>query len=164
MRYTLSTSVAGSCVLLLCMQLEGMHRMYSQKISTDEVHSARDRQRAGVYPRRATVRRQIRPAFLHMGPVALTICSVLLVGLMAVLYLSQQAQAVSANQQLQSMRSQQSDLTRQNQDLTDVIATEKSPAHIADQANKMGLIPVNPANVQIIKIHHLQPLQEGQGR
>jgi cell division protein FtsL len=98
--------------------------------------------------------------FLHMGPVALTICSVLLIGLMAVLYLSQQAQAVSANQQLQSMRSEQNTLTRQNQDLTDQIANAKSPASIADQASKMGLVPADPNKVQIIKIHHLQPLRK----
>ena len=99
--------------------------------------------------------------FLHMGPVALTICSVLLIGLMAVLYLSQQAQAVSANQQLQSMRNEQNALTRQNQDLTDQIANVKSPAYVADQASKLGLVPADPNKVQIIKIHHLQPLRKG---
>lgn len=110
-------------------------------------------------PVRAT-RRQVRPFALPMGPVTLTICSVLLIGLMAVLYLSQQAQAVSANQQLQSMRDEQSQLTRQNQDFTDQIATAQSPAHIAAQATRMGMIQADPAKVQIIKIHNLQPIPD----
>ena len=39
-------------------------------------------------------RRQLHPFFFRIGPVALSISSVLLIGLMAVLYLSQLGQAV----------------------------------------------------------------------
>ncbi|MBA2285470.1 MAG: hypothetical protein H0W02_08315, partial [Ktedonobacteraceae bacterium] len=46
----------------------------------------------------AKQRRQLHPFFFRMGPVALTISSTLLIGLMAVLYLSQVGQAVAANQ------------------------------------------------------------------
>jgi cell division protein FtsL len=151
--------------------------MYSLKTRTDEVQTVprsepkgkpvarsyvspgRQGQAIQRRPVRAT-RRQVRPFALPMGPVTLTICSVLLIGLMAVLYLSQQAQAVSANQQLQSMRDEQSRLTRQNQDFTDQIATAQSPVHIAAQATRMGMIQADPAKVQIIKIHNLQPIPD----
>jgi Septum formation initiator. len=154
--------------------------MYSLKTRTGEIHKSapnelpvRPAARAHVSPgcqalpgrqelqerhQRSSARYRVRPFALPMGPVTLTICSILLIGLMAVLYISQQAQAVSANQQLQSMRNEQNQLTRQNQDLTDQIATEQSPAHIAAQATHMGLVPADPAHVQVIKIHNLQPI------
>src|SRR3989442_9742099 len=95
-------------------------------------------------------RRQLYPFFIHMGPVALCITSVLLIGLMAVLYLGQQGQAVAANQQIQNVRTEQADLQRQNQDLTYTIAQERSPANIAVQATKQGLLPSHPKKVQIV--------------
>ena len=52
-------------------------------------------------------RRQLHPFFFRIGPVTLSLCSVLLVGLMAVLYLSQLGQAVTANQQIQQFHTQQ---------------------------------------------------------
>lgn len=102
-------------------------------------------------------RRQLHPFFFHMGPVALSICSVLLVALMAVFYLSQVGQAVAANQRLQDIHSQSATLVRQNQDLIDTIAHEMSPAYIAEQAKKLGLIPADPRFVQVLTVPHLQP-------
>jgi cell division protein FtsL len=124
-------------------------------------NSGTDRERSVPSKPVVTARRryQMRPVFFHMGPAALTICSVLLIALMAVLYLSQVGQAVAANQQLQSMRTQQATLTRQNQDLAAVIAHERSPQYIMQQAQKMGLVPANPNNVQMITIPNLQPLR-----
>lgn len=104
-------------------------------------------------------RRQMRPVFFHMGPATLTICSALLIALMAVLYLSQLGQAVAANQQLQSMRAEQATLTRQNQDLVAKIAHERSPQYVEQQAQKMGLEPADPSTVHMITIPNLQPLQ-----
>lgn len=104
-------------------------------------------------------RRQLYPFFFRMGPVALCITSVLLIGLMAVLYLSQVGQAVASNQQLQSIQAQQEKLQRQNQDLVNTISQEQSPAYIADRAKKMGLIPLDPKNVQIIPVKNLLPIQ-----
>lgn len=103
-------------------------------------------------------RRQLYPFFFSMGPVALSICSVLLVALMAVLYLTQLGQAVSANQQIQNYHDQQAVLQRQNQDLVAAIAQEQSPAYIATQAKAMGLVPENPANVQVIIVKHLEQM------
>jgi len=104
-------------------------------------------------------RRQLHPFFFHMGPVALCMTSVLLIGLMAVLYLSQVGQAVSSNQQLQTIQTQQDALQRQDQDLTNTIAKEQSPAYIADKAKKLGLIPSDPKNVQVITVKNLLPMQ-----
>lgn len=103
-------------------------------------------------------RRQLHPFFFNMGPVALSITSVLLIGLMAVLYLSQVGQAVSANQQLQQIQTQRNTLQRQNQDLVNTISQEQSPANIAEKAKQMGLVPSDPKTVQVITIKRLQPI------
>lgn len=105
-------------------------------------------------------RRRLYPFFFHMGPVALCITSVLLVALMAVLYLSQLGQAVAANQQLQDIHAQQVALQRQNQDLMDTIAQEQSPAYIADNARKLGLVPAEPKLVQVVVVPNLPPIKD----
>jgi cell division protein FtsL len=102
-------------------------------------------------------RRQLYPFFFSMGPVALCITSVLLIALMAVFYLNQVSQAVAANQQLQDITAQQATLNRQNQDLVEIIATEQSPAFIANNASKLGLVLADPKTVQIIIVKHLLP-------
>lgn len=101
-------------------------------------------------------RRQLHPSFFHMGPVAISITSVLLIGLMAVLYLSQLGQAVSANQEIQDIHAQTTELDRSNQDLVDAITSERSPATVATQAQKMGLVPADAKSVQILVVPHLQ--------
>ncbi|MBE3558959.1 MAG: DUF1077 domain-containing protein [Ktedonobacteraceae bacterium] len=108
----------------------------------------------------ARQRRHISPFFLRMGPVALGITSVLLIGMMAVLYLSQLGQAVAANQRLQDIRNQQAALQRQNQELIYTIAQERSPAYIAAKAREMGLIPADPKDVQILVVPHLAPVSD----
>jgi cell division protein FtsL len=87
--------------------------------------------------------------FSRIGPVTLSICSVLLISLMAVLYLYQQGLAVTTNQQIQDLRNQQAVLQRQNADLVNQIATEQSPAYIAAYAARMGLAPANAQNVHV---------------
>jgi len=104
-------------------------------------------------------RRRFFPLFTRMGPVALSICSVLLISFMAILYLSQLGQAVTTNQQIQNLRNQQTELQRQNNDLTNTVAQEQSPAYIAAHASAMGLQPANPANVQVVNL----PGVQGQG-
>ena len=105
-------------------------------------------------------RRQLYPFFFSMGPVALCICSVFLIGLMAVLYLSQLGQAVSANQQIQDLHAEQATLQRQNQDLVNVIAQEQAPDYIATRAKAMGLVQADPKVVQVLMVKHLQLIQE----
>jgi cell division protein FtsL len=106
---------------------------------------------------------QIHPFFFRLGPVALSICSVLMISLMAILYLSQLGQAVTVNQQLQDLRNQQAALVRQNNDLINTIASEQSPAYIAAQARAHGLVPVSPQNVQVIVLPNIQAQQNGSG-
>jgi cell division protein FtsL len=105
-------------------------------------------------------RRQLYPFLFSMGPVALCICSVFLIGLMAVLYLTQLGQAVSANQQLQDLHSEQATLQRQNQDLVNTIAQEQSPGYIATKAKAMGLVQPDPKKVQVLIVKRLELIQE----
>ena len=103
-------------------------------------------------------RRQLHPFFFRMGPVGLSICSVLLISLMAVLYLSQLGQAVTANQEIQSLHRQQATLAREDQDLAQQIAQEQSPGYIATRAKAMGLIPSDPKMALVLVIAHLKPI------
>jgi hypothetical protein len=118
-------------------------------------------QQAPVQPILAAKRRrQLHPFFIHMGPVTLSITSVLLIGLMAVLYLSQVGQAVAANQKLQDIHTQQAKLQRQDQDLASLISTAQSPAYIATAAKQMGLVPADLKSVQVLTAQQLQPILE----
>ena len=98
-----------------------------------------------------------RRQFFSMGPVSLCITSVLLIGLMAVFYLSQVNQAVAANQQLQNIAAQQTTLERQNQDLVAIIADEQSPAYIATNAHRLGLVLADQKTIQVLIVKHLLP-------
>ena len=127
------------------------------------MYRLRDRESTpGAAPQRpilaARRRRQLYPFLFHMGPVALGICSVLLIGLMAVLYLSQVGQAVSANETLVQLHAQEAVLQRENQDMVDTIAQEQSPVYIAAQAKRMGLVPADPTAVQVLVVPHLKPI------
>jgi len=104
-------------------------------------------------------RRQLYPFLFSMGPVALSICSLLLIGLMAILYLTEVGQAVAANQQLQGIQAEQSTLQRENQDLVNVIAQEQSPEYIAEHAKSLGLVPSDPKTVQTIVVKNLEPMR-----
>ncbi|GCE48441.1 cell division protein FtsL [Thermosporothrix hazakensis] len=105
-------------------------------------------------------RRQLHPFFFRIGPVTLCIISLLLIGLMAVLYLSQQGRAVAANQQIQNLRLAQKELERKNQDLQEQLAKERSPSHIVEQAQKMGMKQADPNSVEVIVVPHLRPIPE----
>ena len=109
-------------------------------------------------------RRQLHPFFYRIGPVALSICSVLLIGLMAVLYLSQLGQAVTVNQQIQQFHRQQTMLQRENQDLLYAIAHEESPGYIAEQAKSLGLVPADSKAVIIVVVPHLLPIRVGHSK
>jgi len=83
---------------------------------------------------------------------------VLLISLMAVLYLAQLGQAVTANQEIQRLHRQQAMLAREDQDLAQQIAQEQSPVYIAARAKAMGLIPADPKTVIVLVISHLKPI------
>lgn len=107
-------------------------------------------------------RRQLNSFFFRMGPVTLSICSVLLISLMAILYLSQLGQAVTTNQQIQDLRAQQAVLQRQNHDLVNTVAQERSPAYIAERARAMGLAPANQQNAHVVVIPHIKAQPNGE--
>jgi len=109
-------------------------------------------------------RRQLHPFFFRIGPVALSICSVFLIGLMAVLYLSQLGPAVTANQQIQQFQEQQIKLQRENQDLLYTIAQEESLIYIAEHAKSLGLIPADSKAVNVLVVPHLVPIQDGRSK
>ena len=98
-------------------------------------------------------------ALSRLGPIGLSICSVVLISLMAILYLSQLGQVVSTNQQIQDLHNQQTELQRQNNDLINTIAQEQAPAYIAAHAKAQGLQPVDPQMVQIVVL----PPSQGTG-
>lgn len=103
-------------------------------------------------------RRLLRPLPIAMGPMTLSITCVVLIGLMAVLYLSQVGHAVDINQQIQQLHQQEATLHRQNQDLAEQLAQEQSPGYIVEHALQQGLKPADPANVHTIFVHGLQPI------
>lgn len=98
----------------------------------------------------AVRRRQLPPFLFRMGPVTLSMCSVLLISFMAILYLSQLGQAVTTNQQIQDLHTQQTTLQRQNNDLANTVAQEQSPAYIAARAAAMGLIQATAKDSSVI--------------
>ena len=108
-------------------------------------------------PRKPLLAARRRRQIFSMGPVSLCITSVLLIGLMAVFYLSQVNQAVAANQQLQDIVAQQATLERQNQDLVAIIADEQSPEYIATNAHKLGLVLADQKTIQVLIAKHLLP-------
>lgn len=105
---------------------------------------------------------QLSPALFHMGPFALSICSVLLISFMAILYLSQLGQAVTTNQQIQDMHTQQAALQRQNSDLVNTVAQEQAPGYIAARAKAMGLAPAEQQNTRAAVVPHLRPITKEQ--
>ena len=111
----------------------------------------------------AVRRRQLPPFLFRMGPVTLSMCSVLLISFMAILYLSQLGQAVTTNQQIQDLRTQQAALQRQNNDLANTLAQEQSPVYIAARAAAMGLVLAKAQNSRVVVIPHLKmPANEEQ--
>lgn len=131
----------------LLLKQKGMEPMNQQRIPARGLPQRRVRG-SSRQSWLASGRRRFPLLFSRIGPVTLSICSVLLISLMAVLYLYQQGLAVTTNQQIQDLRNQQAVLQRQNADLVNQIATEQSPAYIAAYATRMGLAPASSQNVQ----------------
>jgi cell division protein FtsL len=143
---------------------EGKQMMFRNKDQIDG-HKQSGGKKVPNQPILAAKRRlQLHPFFFRMGPLTLCICSVLLIGLMAILYLSQLSQAVTANQEIQQLHRQQEILQRENQELLYTIAQEKSPTYIAEQATSLGLKPADPKTVTILVVPHLLPIQIGQSK
>jgi cell division protein FtsL len=104
--------------------------------------------------------RQQRFFLFNIGPVTICMISIVLIGLMAVLYLSQVGIAVDTNRQLQQIHRAQLSLSRENQDLTEQLAKKQSPDYIVQHARQQGLVPADPKSVHTIFIHNLQPISK----
>lgn len=74
-------------------------------------------------------------------PLALTILGVALVGLLALLYVYEVAGVASANEQLRTLRAEQTRLDRQDAEAHAQLGTVTSPAYIDRRARQMGLLP-----------------------
>jgi len=137
--------------------------MFSNKQNSEEKHpGGQEMPKQPILA--AKRRRQLHPFFFRIGPVALSICSVFLIGLMAVLYLSQLGPAATANQQIQQFQGQQTKLQRENQDLLYTIAQEESLIYIAEHAKSLGLIPADSKAVNVLVVPHLVPIQDGRSK
>lgn len=75
------------------------------------------------------------------------------VGLLALLYLSQIAAVTATHQTLLSEQQRQSDLRRQDAELHAQLGAVESPAYIEQRARALGLVPANPASVIWVTIH-----------
>lgn len=75
------------------------------------------------------------------------------VGLLALLYLSQVAAVTATHQTLLREQQRQSDLRRQDAELRAQLGSVESPAYIEQRARELGLVPANPASVIWVTIH-----------
>jgi hypothetical protein len=85
-------------------------------------------------------------------PLALALFGVMLVGLLALLYLSEVAGVEAANTQLRALRDQQARLARQEAQLREQLGVVTSPAYIEQRARALGLVPASGAPIFIIRV------------
>ena len=96
-------------------------------------------------------------------PRSVLLASMLIVGLLALLYLHIASDVTVANNQLQSQRAEQMQLESRDQQLHLELGKATSPAYIAHAAAKMGLSPSLPIPASAIvpafssKVEHWPP-------
>jgi len=74
-------------------------------------------------------------------PPSIMLASVAMIGLLAMLYLSQVAGVATANSQLRDLNAEQTRLQRQDAQLHQQLGTVTNPAYIDRRAREMGLAP-----------------------
>lgn len=77
----------------------------------------------------------------------------IVVGLLALLYLSQVAAVTATHQTLLREQARQADLRRQDAEAHAQLGQAQSPAYVEQRARAMGMVPANPASVVWITIH-----------
>ncbi|MGH2501920.1 MAG: septum formation initiator family protein [Ktedonobacterales bacterium] len=75
------------------------------------------------------------------------------VGLLALLYLSQVAALTTTRQTLLQEQTRQTTLRRQDADLHAQLGRLQSPAYVEQRARALGMVPANPASVVWITLH-----------
>lgn len=100
----------------------------------------------------ARLRRRLYPFLFRMGPVALMLSCLALVGLLALGYLSQVSAATAANQRLAALQAEQAQLLRQDQLIHQRLGVAQSPAYIDRHARDLGLVPAPAGSVVVIPL------------
>lgn len=77
----------------------------------------------------------------------------IVIGLLALFYLSQMAAVTSAHDALLQEQSRQTDLRRQDAEARAQLARVQSPAYIEQRARELGMAPADPAAIIWIAIH-----------
>jgi cell division protein FtsB len=98
----------------------------------------------------STWQERIHAALLR--PLAPALFGIVLVGLLALLYLSEVAGVEAANTQLRALRDQQARLDRQEAQLRAQLGVVTSPAYIEQRARALGLVPASGAPIFIVRV------------
>src|SRR5262245_7198906 len=85
-------------------------------------------------------------------PLGLTLFSVCLIGLLALLYLNQVAGVTAANSELQRLQLEQTRLDRQEALLREQLGALTSPDYIERRARDLGLRPGPTSGVDVITV------------
>lgn len=102
---------------------------------------------------RPPMRTPLLARFTGQSQALLALEFAVVVGLLALLYLSQVAAVSSAHQTLLQEQTRQSDLRRQDAELHAQLGSVQSPTYIEQRAHALGMVPANPASAVWIAIH-----------
>ena len=97
--------------------------------------------------------RAVGMRFARQPQPARILAFAVLVGLLALLYLSQVAAVTATHQTLLQEQARQSDLRRQDATLHAELGQLESPTYIEQRARALGMVPADPAAVVWIALH-----------
>lgn len=100
----------------------------------------------------ARLRRRLYPFLFQMGPVALMLSCLSVVGLLALVYLGQVSAATAANQRLAALQTEQAQLLRQDQLLHERLGVAQSPQYIDRRARGLGLVPAPDGSAVVVTL------------
>lgn len=100
-----------------------------------------------------TTRRTLAARFNQQRQPLIALELAVMVGLLALFYLSQVAAVTSAHDTLLQEQERQIDLRRQDAEARAQLAQAQDPAYIAQRAHELGMVPANPAAIIWIAIH-----------
>lgn len=106
--------------------------------------------RSGWLTRRA---RAARVRFDRQPQALMLLELAAVIGLLALLYLSQVATLTATHQTLLREQARQTELRRQDADLHAELGQLQSPAYVEQRARALGMVPANPASVVWIALH-----------
>jgi len=97
--------------------------------------------------------RALATRFNHQRQPLIALELAVVVGLLAMIYLSQVAAVTSAHDTLLQEQARQTDLRRQDAEARARLAQAQNPAYIAQRARELGMVPANPAAIIWVTIH-----------